>query len=257
MVKRLLPVLILLLYACAGVQQVEGPSLKIQHVSEIPQSAYFHYKDYIADGKVYVMVHPGYYLYYQRKKLTPENASKELLEFFQHQIRTEEEFFRFARNSGELVVIVVPGKRLKRNYVAYLNRLTGGAPNFVYISSRNYRTGDLPSSEEKALEKFLRALGVREVIVGGGYVGRCESKTYRDLLSMKDISIAISPEISFFSPSDITEATVRMLREEDGTVNITVLNRLIENVFMKARANLKANIKNLFLDNQFFSEQSM
>jgi hypothetical protein len=223
-------------------------------VSEIPQSAYFHYKHYAVDGKVYVMVHPGYYLYFQKKKLSPDTASKDLLDFFEEQIRTEREFFLLARENSELVVIVLPGKKLKKSYISYINRLTGGADNFLYIYSRNRRTGDLPSSEEEALESFLKSIGVKEVIIGGGYVGRCESRTYRDLLSMKGISIALSPEISFFSPNDITEATVRMVRNPDGTLNISVLNRLVQNVFMKQRANLKANIKNLFLNNQSLSE---
>ncbi len=257
MIKRLLLVLTVVIWGCAGIQTVNVPDLKIKHVSEIPQSAYFHYKDLSAAGKAYIMVHPGYYLYFQKKKLTPENASKELIDFFDEQIKTEEDFFRLARQTNELVIIVLPGRKLKSSYVAYLNRLTQGQPNFLYIYSKNKRTGDLPSSEEAVLESFLQELGVKEVIVGGGYVGRCESRTYRDLLSMDGINIAISPEISFFSPSDISEATVRMLKNPDGSVNISVLNRLVQNVFMKHRSNLKANIKNLFLNNQFLPEQEM
>ncbi len=254
MIKRLLPLIVLFLYACAGVQTVRNSHLKIKHVREIPQAEYFHYKEYAPDGKAYVMVHPGYYLYFQKKKLGPENAPPELVEFFKEQIQREREFFRMARQDRALVVIVMPGRKLRDEYVSYINRLTGGQDNFLYIYSKNHRTGDLPYSEEEALGEFLKGIGVGEVIIGGGYVGRCESRTYRDLLSLKDITFAISPEISFFSPHDISEATVRMIKNPDGSLNISVLNRLVQNVFMKHRANLRANIKNLFWNNQVLEE---
>jgi hypothetical protein len=91
------------------------------------------------------------------------------------------------------------------SYTYYLNRATGGSRTVFAVYSETASSGAVPIDTLVTLYSFLRGTGAKTVLVGGGYIGRCQREFYSQLVTyMDNLSVYVAPEISSISPDDIS-----------------------------------------------------
>ncbi len=219
--------------------------LKAKYLRDITQGEYFHYSQYLDDGTAYVIVHPGYYQFFHRKMQRLKDESPLVHKYMLTQLREEKSFIQRLSKERKLIVLVLPGKKHPREYIDYLNRSISEGESIVYLKSIKTNSGKLSSVDRQKLKEFFEKIGVGQVIVGGGYVGRCQEKVYTTLLKeLGEDRVAIAPEISSISPNDLSDATVKMFTSADGTPDFRVISAFIRNGGAKT-LNKRANIRNL------------
>jgi hypothetical protein len=245
-------VLLFFLIGCAstggyssGTGKDERGVLKARYLRDITQGEYFHYRQYLDEGAAYVIVHPGYYQFFHRKMEKMKDESPLVHKYMLTQLKEEERFLRELSKERKLIVMVLPGKKHPQEYINYLNENISGGDSVIYLQSIKTNSGKLSPADRKRLSEFFERIGVRQVIVGGGYVGRCQEKVYTTLLKeLGEDKVAIAPEISSISPNDLSDATVKMFTSADGTPDFRVISAFIRNGGAKT-LNKRANIRNL------------
>ncbi|HDO22776.1 MAG TPA: hypothetical protein ENH38_09450 [Nitrospirae bacterium] len=189
-------------------------NFNIRKLGDIPRSEYNNYKKFASDGNAYVIVHPAYYVYIQNgsdQGIDNDNMDNIVKNFMIGQVRKEREFITAAAKTGKLVLLVIPGKWYSRAYIDYLNTITAGAQSVIFIESKSRNSGRISKNDLVKLKDFFLNLGVTNIVIGGGYVGRCQDHVYQRLSKAFGYdTVAIAPEISSFAPSDISAATVKM-----------------------------------------------
>ena len=155
-----------------------------------------------------IIVHPGYSLFFREEhKNRYADAKFELLKI---QLENEEQFIREISGTDHILVLVLPGDYQHESvaplsYTYYLNKATGGSRTVYAVYSETSSSGVLPTESLVNLYSFLRGAGTKMVLVGGGYIGRCQREFYNQLVTYVDnISFYVAPEISSISPDDIT-----------------------------------------------------
>lgn len=220
--------------------------------------------------EAFIIVHPSYYLFFQKKPYTIEpSETKNIVKTFTEMNfpvesnilnlmkiyeSRESAFLASARNDNKLVILITPGKYhqartyLYKNaydeYARYINEATNGANSIFAVESEGTDTGRVAKEDMDRLVRYLKQRGVENILIGGGYVGRCQEEFYRNLSKEwpKD-AIAVIPELSAFSPSDISETTAKMLLTPDRNLNIIATNYFIKNGGIKklgSKPNLRA-----------------
>ncbi len=219
--------------------------------------------------EAYIIVHPSYYLFFQKKPITiapsetknivttftemnfpAENTILNLMKIYESR---ESAFLSSAQHDKKLVILITPGKYhqsrtyLYKNavdeYARYINETTHGADSVFSIESEGTDTGRIAKQDMDALIRYLKQRGVQNILIGGGYVGRCQEEFYRALSKeWPENTIALIPELSAFSPSDISETTARMLLTPDQNLNIMAANYFIKNGGIKKLGN-KPNLR--------------
>jgi hypothetical protein len=103
-------------------------------------------------------------------------------------------------------------------YTAYLNAVTAGGSSVFYIYSESLSNGTIPTAEMVDLYRFLQSVKVGRVLIGGGYIGRCQREFYNELTAYYETTGSyIVPEISTISPEDISdEEAAAILRGIEG-----------------------------------------
>jgi len=157
---------------------------------------------------VTVIVHPAYALFFRdERRSTYTEAKYDLLEY---QLSEEAKFITETAKSGRLLILVIPGRYEKdsiapASYTAYLNTMTGGSASVYYIRTETSHSGAIPLETTVKLHDFLRSVKAEKVLVGGGFIGRCQGEFYRQLTTyVENIPSYIVPEISALSPDDIS-----------------------------------------------------
>jgi hypothetical protein len=162
-----------------------------------------------AIGKqVTIIVHPAYSLFFRdESRSTYSEAKYDLLEY---QLSHEARFITDISKNNNLLVLVLPGNYEKdsiapRSHTSYLNTVTGGRPNVYYIFSETSLSEVLPLDATMALFSFLRNIKTSRILIGGGYIGRCQKEFFNHLTKyVEKIGIYIMPEMSSISPDDIS-----------------------------------------------------
>lgn len=213
-----LTITIALFSACKTTpKEVKAPDFKLVSadldllkLSDIPHGAYFDYMDYVKDGAVYIIVHPAYYFFFQNESaLLHKKSNTAIYDYMIQQLSNEQKFLSHARAEKILVILVTPGDKLPVEYVKYLNDVTSEAKSFLYLESKKMNAGTLRDADELLLQEFLDVLGVKKILLGGGYIGRCQGHVYNGLsVIYSPETISIVPEISTFSPGDISAETI-------------------------------------------------
>ena len=182
------------------------------------------------NGDLFIIVHPGYYFFVQQKTARRQREKEPVIyDFMLRQMANERHFVHRAAGEKLAVVLVLPGGRYPAEYVRYVNELTDGAETVVLLRSRNRNVGELPREENARLKATIAELGVRRVILGGGYIGRCQEHVYSAVSLFSDsLTVAIAPEISGFSPKDISEETLVWLTRKDGTLDFDEVAEFID-----------------------------
>ncbi|MDH4163581.1 MAG: hypothetical protein OEW15_12965 [Nitrospirota bacterium] len=160
------------------------------------------------DRAITVIVHPAYSLFFRDERKSIYTAAKyDLLEY---QLAAEARFIIKMAKSGDPLILVLPGNYPKdsiapRSYTMYLNSTTGGSPAVFYILSETSHSGSIPLETTVLLHDLLRKSRVKTLLIGGGYIGRCQKEFYSQLTTyVEDVSAFIVPEISSISPDDIS-----------------------------------------------------
>ncbi len=231
--------------------------LGIRKLQEIPTGSYGEYAKYIDSNKsVYIFVHPSYYLFFHSKKpqvtrppmdlkdslvdlFLKEPSKKAVLRLEQEQQKNEKNFLEYLTMDEKLVILVLPRNYRTTNsytymnsndeYARYLNEIANGSPSILYMESESASVGRLLSEDLVVLLSFLEAVGAKSVLIGGGYVGRCQKEFYSYVTKYSfGSNYFIVPEISTFSPEDVTENTASGFFEND-QINLKTSSEFILN----------------------------
>lgn len=156
---------------------------------------------------VTIMVHPAYSLFFrEERRSTYSEAKYDLLKF---QLDNEVRFIGEIAKSDNLLILVLPGNYQKDSlaplsYTFYLNSSTKSSPLVYYIYSETSSSGSLSTDTMVTLYGFLQRVKADKVLIGGGYIGRCQREFYNQITTYVDkIPVFIVPEISSISPDDI------------------------------------------------------
>jgi len=211
-------------------------SIKIRKVSEVSKDEYETFRHYAVNGDVYLIVHPAYYAFFQQNKValsSPEDAktlpSKNIIErfaeasvggdnimnkLFLEQERLDRDFLEFMSQEKKLAILLLP-KDYKNHmtygvipgldeYARYINEVTNMSESLLYLESDEAWNGYVEGPELDTLTAFLKGIGTRRVLLGGGYLaGRCVDNFYMSLrkrFPYEDIYFV--PEILAVSPED-------------------------------------------------------
>ena len=176
---------------------------------------------------VFIIVHPAYSFFL--RDADKGKLSQAKYDLAKKQFDNEKEAITSQAAAGSVVILVLPGNygvdsSDPISYVAYLNSMLDGGRQIYYVLSETSSTGTLPVNDMVSLHSFLQALKVNKakVMIGGGYIGRCQREFYNQLTTYLDTSLAdIVPEISTISPDDISdseaEAISSRLQQQDFT----------------------------------------
>ncbi len=181
---------------------------------------------------VIVLVHPAYSLFFREElRNRYSDAKYELLKF---QLESETRFLRGLAGTGHPVVLVLPGNYEQESaaplaYTYYLNEAAGGSRTVFHVFSETSSSGALPTETMVTLYSFLRNAGARTVLVGGGYIGRCQREFYNQLVTYADAATAyVVPEISAISPDDISDRDAHAILEALRTRDYAPVRSFIE-----------------------------
>ena len=158
---------------------------------------------------VTIIVHPAYSLFFRdERRSTFTEAKYDLLKY---QLDTEARFISEIARTDNVLILVLPGSYPKESiaplsYTAYLNSLTGGSATVYAVYSETSSTGNLPMDTMVTLYGFLRSIKATTVLVGGGYIGRCQREFYNQMVAYVDkVRTYVVPDISSISPDDISD----------------------------------------------------
>lgn len=222
--------------------------LKIKRLNDIPPDEFPAYKKYLAHDELYIVVHPGYFIFFENDRVYPvqetigglpadnvvDRIGNAAIRDHQNlQIMVEEErfmrkFLEFMAAEKRLVLIAIPRNyretmSLKSpegldEYARYINDMTNGAESMLFMETETSGSGYMTKADQALLARFLKDSGVKRIMFGGGYVGKCIDNFYEQLKGFfQEGKTFLVPEISAVSPMD--GSFDRMLKE-DGQINM-------------------------------------
>jgi len=158
---------------------------------------------------VTIMVHPAYSLFFREENRSAYTEAKyDLLKF---QLDNEARFISEIAKTDNVLILVLPGNFLKESiaplsYTYYLNAAAGEGASVYYISSESWTSGALSTNTIVTLYGFLQKIGASRMLIGGGYIGRCQREFFIQVSSYVDnVKAYIVPEISSISPDDVSD----------------------------------------------------
>lgn len=158
---------------------------------------------------VSIIVHPAYALFFDKPIESDCRSPKcALLDL---QIESEARFIALNAEKGRPTILVLPADPIVEAefphiYSAYLNRLTSGSSSVYAVFSKTSSSGALDRDDMLALYGFLSGIEAPRVMIGGGYIGRCQKEFYTQLTTYFSRSkVYLVPEISVISPADISD----------------------------------------------------
>ncbi|HAS55241.1 MAG: hypothetical protein A2X56_12400 [Nitrospirae bacterium GWC2_57_13] len=214
---------------CQGHRAGDGPLLstaaervRYQRQTEGTQ-AIPHLREAVVDaslsGKpahVAIIVHPAYALFFPEDNAREYSGGRARL--VRNQLRNEAKFLENNAGSDNAVMILVlpagsiTGQDAAAGYGAYLNRQINGAGRVFYVYSESTTNGALAQEDMLLLYQYLNSVRSEKVMIGGGFVGRCQESFFKQLATyVKPESIFIIPEISSISPADVSDSEARRI----------------------------------------------
>lgn len=230
--------------------------LNIQNLHDLTYASIDELRKNIGVREAYIIVHPSYYVFFDKKPFsvrsdtnlnmvqsflkTEFKDSEAIVHYLKDYEREEMQLISSSHDKKRIVILILPGRYnqskqyLYKNghdeYARYLNDATKNAYSVFYIESENANSGKISDFDKSVLIDFLTKLGINKIMIGGGYVGRCQEEFYKMLSeSWNEEDMAIIPEISAFSPNDITDSTAKMLLTADRKINPWAVKYFIKN----------------------------
>lgn len=88
-------------------------------------------------------------------------------------------------------------------YARYLNDITTMSESIVYVECREAGNGFVENQDLEMLAAFLKHAGAKNILLGGGYLGRCVDGFYRSIRKHYPYEqIYFAPELSAIRPND-------------------------------------------------------
>jgi hypothetical protein len=180
---------------------------------------------------VFILVHPAYSLFFREANRSqyPEGKYSLLL----HQFNSEAYFIREAARSGYILILIIPGNYATESiaplsYTSYLNAIASAGPSVFYLVSESADKGTISTNDLVDLYHFLNGIKALKVLVGGGFIGRCQEQFYDQAAAyLNDMKTYIVPEISTISPDDVSEAEAGKILESIKRRDYTGVRKLI------------------------------
>jgi hypothetical protein len=206
--------------------------LAIPRLNDLSPARYSKYGKYVDNGTAYIFVHPSYYpFFHDRDPRIVRNAHEldgsivdlflqgtadsPVMQLEQEQLRNEKKIIEYLTTEEKLVILVLPRNyshsanygyaKNRDEYGRYLNGIANGSPSILYMESESSSSGKLLSDDLIPLLLFLETVGVKSVLIGGGYVGRCQKEFYQYMTTFAPGNYSLIPEISTFSPADLSD----------------------------------------------------
>lgn len=158
---------------------------------------------------VTVIVHPAYSLFFREPQRSTYTESKyDLLKF---QLDNEARFISEIAGTDNLLILLLPGDFQKESlaplsYTYYLNAAAGASTSVYYLTTENWSSGSLSTDTLVTFYGFLKKIGAKQLLIGGGYIGRCQRDFSNQMATYVDgVNAYIVPEISSISPDDISD----------------------------------------------------
>ncbi len=219
--------------------------LKIRALGDISEKEYKRYRDYLDRGRLYIIVHPAFFTFFEYEgkpgggedwrlnyleRFISESVVFPKISLMQAQEKVMRDFIEVKSTQQKLIILVLPAHyqdsdryafRFPRDeYTRFLNEVTNESGSVLYVYSRSMNSGKLRKSDMKRLVSFLQAVMPESILVGGSYYGRCVSAFYRKLRKKIDFapSYMIADLVSL-SPSDISFSTALSLVKSDGRLD--------------------------------------
>jgi hypothetical protein len=181
---------------------------------------------------VTIIVHPAYALFFREEHKSRYTAEK--YDLLKYQLDSEAEFIRRAAVSGNPLILVLPGNYQEESvaplsYTAYVNTVSGGSPTVTYVYSDSASSGSLSTETMVTLYGFLRAVGATDVLIGGGFIGRCQREFYTQLAAfMGNVPMSVVPEISSISPDDVSTGESRNILNSIRSGDYSLVRKFIQ-----------------------------
>lgn len=229
--------------------------LKIRRLNNVSEREYKNYKQYLDEGKVYILVHPAYYSFFHRKRrFSTEKKDgtfykKNIVERFiskkpkdlvtsvmQAQERRSRDFIEYKSTEGKLLILILPKnyarfkgyayRKDRDEFMRYLNEVTNMSKSVLFVESRSARRGYLYEEEMLRLMEFLVNIDAKTVLVGGGYVGRCLEDFYMDFVEEYGMDgVYVVPELADISPRELSRKLAKRLMLKDGSIDTVIATR--------------------------------
>jgi len=227
-------------------------SFMIKDLASIDEGDYGRYVRYLDEGAAYIIVHPAYYTFFHDDTLSQEylsgvstenamerflsesaySAKSRLIKAQEKQIR---DFLEYMSTDKKLVILILPRdyadfpaykfKEEKDEYMRFINEVTNGSDSVIYLYSKRPNRGTLAEKDRRKLLKFLYVIKTREILLGGGYVGRCIEDFYKDIEQYYSYEkLYLVPEITAISPADVSSGTASDMLNSDGTIDFGKLS---------------------------------
>lgn len=230
-------------------------SLKIRNLRDIPRDDYKSYEKYLYNKNAYIIVHPAYYLFFENTSKTPPREFigtfpvGTLLDRFAGslppdamnlkalvaQSRILEDFLELFSTEKRLVILILPKdyrKHLSYGYVEgqdeyarYLNEITNMSESVLYLESADWSNGFLEKNDLETLTAFLTEVGAKNILLGGGYLGKCIDNFYetvRKKFRYEDVYFVM--ELSALAPYDMVTGVL----EPNGRINFGEMRNLLD-----------------------------
>lgn len=245
----------------------------IRKLNDIPRDRFTAYAGYLHKDQLLVVVHPGYYAFFQHTGQAPAGETRDgypvqnVVErltadlrpdqknflIMREQERVLRDFLEFAAQEKKLVVVIVPGGYKdhmtvkpgsdRDEYARFLNDLTNRGESIVYLESATWSDGFLSPQELELFSSFVTAVGARRVVIGGGYIGMCLDNFYSSIAntSVPRKNAAFAIDLTTASPLLDPPLGVELL-DKDGRLDVNGLKQYFR---AKGDALLKGDVKRL------------
>ncbi|MDA8106800.1 MAG: hypothetical protein M0Z71_15660 [Nitrospiraceae bacterium] len=228
----------------------------IKRLTSLDEGDYEKYARYLDGGAVYIIVHPAYYTFFNSDGAfpgpAPEFTGQDAMESFlseasyspkmtlmKAQEKRLRDFLEYMSTEKKLVILILPRKyeefpayrfrQSRDEYKLYINEATNESESVLYLYSRKSNRGTLAERDKRKLLKFLYEIKAKEVLIGGGFVGRCIEDFFKDIeQSFSDDRVFLVPEITAISPADVSSGVASDMLNSDGTINISKLSANIQ-----------------------------
>lgn len=220
-------------------------AVRIKRLNDIPPADYARYRRFVENGSVYIIVHPAYYPYFDiwniprpapdyREGLPAKNIMERIRDGISpaqyayrathEQERIVRDFLEYISYDKKLAILVLPRDHRTHatygqqdgydEYARYINEMTNRSENIIYLESASFDKGQLRQEDRELLLQFFKDTGVRTVLLGGGFMGRCLDGFYGTLRTlMFSRNIVRIPELTVFSPTDLARDRRNLLTE--------------------------------------------
>src|SRR3990172_1541234 len=159
--------------------------------------------------EVTIIVHPAYSVFL--RDLAREAYPDVKYRLLKKQFYNEAAFMAERAEAGGILVLIIPGNYSTDSfsplaYTSYLNAVASKGPSVFYLFSKTSSTGVINADDMISLYRFLQDVNADTMMIGGGYIGRCQREFYDQLTNFFERTRTyIAPEISTISPDDVSE----------------------------------------------------